>query len=107
MQHENVQKGLLLKLLTDYSNIPAGTWATVDATGTIKDGAWWFTVRWSDYKPIAARFPRDVTEYSLNLWEKELALFEVVPPEEQQATEEPKIESSPTSTLAPKLSVRW
>jgi hypothetical protein len=85
MQRETLHKGLVIKLLTDYSNVPAGTLATVDSTGTIRDGAWWFTVRWHHYKPITARFPRDVAEYSLNLWESDLTLFEVVTIEEEKA----------------------
>src|SRR5687767_2477670 len=69
MQRETLHKGIVIKLLTDYSNVPAGTWATVDSTGTMRDGAWWFTVRWHDYRPIPERFPHIVIEYSLNLWE--------------------------------------
>jgi hypothetical protein len=79
MRRDQVHTGLLVKLLTDYSNVPAGTLATVDSTGTIKDeGTWWFTVRWRHYRPIPNKFPRGVTEYSLNLWETDLELFEVV-----------------------------
>jgi hypothetical protein len=35
MQREDVRKGLLLKVVTDYSNVPAGTWAIVDSTGAM------------------------------------------------------------------------
>jgi hypothetical protein len=83
MQRKTLHKGLVIKLLTDYSNVPAGTWATVDSTGTMRDGAWWFTVRWHSYQPTTVRFPRDVAEYSLNLWESDLTLFEVVTVEEK------------------------
>jgi len=82
MQRDEVHKGLLVRLLSEYSNVPTGTWATVDSTGTMKDGAWWFTVQWHNYRPIPKRFPRDVTECSINLWESDLALFEVVSAEE-------------------------
>jgi hypothetical protein len=51
----------------------------------MRNGAWWFTVRWHHYKPITARFPREVAEYSLNLWESDLQLFEVVTVEEEKA----------------------
>ena len=85
MQREHVHTGLLLKMLIDYSNIPAGTWATVNSTGIMNDKAWWFRVRWNHYRPIPCQFPREVMEYSLNLWESDLALFEVVTAEDEQA----------------------
>jgi hypothetical protein len=97
MQRKTLYKGLLIELLTDYSNVPAGTWATVDSTGTMRDGAWWFTVRWHSYKPTTVRFPRDVVEYSLNLWESDLTLFEVVTVEEAQAARKPVTKSSPVA----------
>jgi hypothetical protein len=89
MQRKTLHKGLVIKLLTGYSNVPAGTLATVDSTGTMRDGAWWFTVRWHSYKPISVKFPRDVVEYSLNLWESDLTLFEVVTVEEESAARKP------------------
>jgi hypothetical protein len=36
----NVAPTVAQKLVDDYSNVPAGTWATVDSTGTMRDGAW-------------------------------------------------------------------
>ena len=84
MQRETLHRGLLIKLVTDYSNVPAGTWATVNSTGFANDNVWWFTLRWHPYKPIPGKFPREVIEYSLNLWESDLALFEVVIVEEAQ-----------------------
>ena len=109
MQRKTLHKGLVIKLLTDYSNVPAGAWATVDSTGTMRDGAWWFTVRWHHYRPNPERFPYAVTEYSLNLWESDLALFEVVSAEEQQATAETKLEVLPSPKLPspPQLSGSW
>jgi hypothetical protein len=50
----------------------------------MNDNAWWFTVQWHPYKPIPAKFPREVIEYSLNLWESDLALFDVVTVEEEE-----------------------
>jgi len=78
MLRNQVHNGLLIRLLRDYSNVPAGTPATVNAVGTMIDGSWWFTVRWHTYKPIPNKFPRDAIEYSLNLWEPDLTLFEVI-----------------------------
>jgi hypothetical protein len=89
MQREEVHMGLLVRLLSDYSNVPTGTSATIDATGTMIDQAWWFTVRWHPYKPIRAKFPRQVIEYSLNLWKADLALFEVLTIEDEQAARRP------------------
>jgi hypothetical protein len=109
MKREILNKGLVIKLLTDYSNVPAGTWATVDSTGTMRDGAWWFTVQWHHYRPILERFPHAVLEYSLNLWEQDLALFEVVSTEERRAAGETKLQvpTSPNLPPAPQLSGSW
>ena len=108
MQRDEVHKGLLVRLLTDYSNVPTGTWATVDSTGIMRDDVWWFTVKWHPYTPISTKFPRDVTEYSLNLWEKNLPLFEIVTAEQQEAARRLQPEPPPSSTLAPlpKLGLR-
>jgi hypothetical protein len=95
-----------VKLLTDYSSVPAGTLATVDSTGTMRDGTWWFTVRWHHYRPIPQRFPRTVAEYSLNLWEPDLAMFEVVSADEQHAASRSKIETLPSETGPPWLGRR-
>ena len=84
MQRDSVHKGLFVKLMTDYSNVPARTWATVNTTGTSRDGTWWFTVRWRPYTPIPHKFPRGMAEYSTNLWERDLALFEVVSSVEEE-----------------------
>jgi hypothetical protein len=101
MQRKTLHKGLVIKLLTDYSNVPAGTWATVDSTGTMRDGAWWFTVQWHPYSPIRERFPHAVIEYSLNLWESDLALFELVSDEEQQEANKRRLNVPSSSVLAP------
>jgi hypothetical protein len=84
MRRDELHNGLLVRLLTDYSNVPAGTLATIDSLGTMIDGTWYFTVRWHNYRPIPARFPHHVVEYSLNLWESDLALFQVVTAEQDQ-----------------------
>lgn len=49
MQRDEMHKGLLVRLLSEYSNVPTGTWATVDSTGIMRDGVWWFTVRWQTW----------------------------------------------------------
>lgn len=100
MQRDEMHKGLLVRLLSEYSNVPTGTWATVDSTGIMRDGVWWFTVRWHLYRPIPTRFPQGVTDYSLNLSEPDLALFEVVSSEEEQAARRSKQEFPSSSTLA-------
>jgi hypothetical protein len=95
MERERIHKGLVAKLLTDYSNVPAGTWATVNSAGIMRDGTWWFSVRWHHYKPIPNRFPREVSEYSIKLWEPDLALFEAVSAEEEQEAKSRKLEPPP------------
>jgi hypothetical protein len=101
MQRENVHQGLVLELVTSYANVPAGTWATVDSTGNMHDGAWCFTVRWRPYTPIPKEFPRHVTEYSINLWESDLALFEVLTIQDEQAARRPH--PNYQSSLRPRL----
>jgi hypothetical protein len=83
MRQDEVHKGLLVQLLTDYANVPTGTWAMVDSTGIMHDGAWWFTVQWRPYTPIPNKFPLGVMEYRVNLWEPDLPLFEAVSDEEE------------------------
>ena len=100
MQRDHVHKELLVKVVTDYSNVPAGTWAVVESTGT-EDGAWWFTVRWRPYTPIPRKFPRQMTEYSLNCWESDLALFELVSAEEEQGVRTPELETVPSINRPP------
>ena len=90
MQRDNVRKGLLVKLLADYANVPAGTWATIDSTGTIPN-----------------KFPRGVTEYGINLWEHDLGLFEVVSAEEEQASRRAVQDSPPIRPPAPRLDGTW
>jgi hypothetical protein len=109
MQREEVHMGLLVRLLSEYSNVPSGTWATVDSTAATNDDSWWFRVRWHNYRPVPDRFPRVVVEYSLNLWETDLALFEVVSAGEQEAAMKRNLESPSSSTSAPlrKLGSRW
>ena len=106
MRREELHKGRRVKLLTDYSNVPAGTWATVDSTGSMKDGAWRFTVRWHHYRPIEIRFPQDVAAYSINLWESDLALFEVVSDDEVRPADKTTQETHPSRNIAPLSQLR-
>jgi hypothetical protein len=109
MRHDEVKKGLLVRLLIDYANVPAATCATVDALETMTDGTWWFTVRWRPYTPIPHKFPRQVMEYSLNLWEADLALFEAVSAEEEQQGRRSQVDASSSPILAahPTLGGGW
>ena len=67
----------------------------------MQDGVWWFTVRWRPYTPIPHKFPRDVVEYSINLWETDLGLFEAVSAEEELAFRKSKSETWTVSQLPP------
>jgi hypothetical protein len=80
----------------------------VDGTGTI-DGAWWFTVRWRTYIPIPNTFPREAGEYSTNLWESDLALFEVVSNLEKEEARKKQLEAQSLFPLAsyPSLGGGW
>jgi hypothetical protein len=46
-------------------------------------------------------FPHGVTEYSLNLWEGDLVLFEVASPQEEQAARRRQRELAPSATPPP------
>jgi hypothetical protein len=84
IQREDVRKGLLIQLLSDYLNVPQGARATVDDIGFFSD-QWWFTVRFIAYQPITPSWsgplrkrPARYNTSSLRLWESDLELFEVV-----------------------------
>ena len=96
IQRENARKGLLVRLLTDWLDVPKGTLATVETVGTLFDGTWWFTVRWHNYTPVPrqyrakAEIPRkQYDSHSLNLWEKDLERFELATEEEGIAVPSP------------------
>ena len=90
IQRETVRKGLLVRLLSDYLDCPAGTRATVEEVG-ILSGDWWFTVQFDPYKPITplwrgTRRPTTYDTRSLRLLLDDLALFELA--SEAETTEE-------------------
>jgi hypothetical protein len=107
MRQDEVRQGLLVRLLTDYANVPASTWAMVDSAGRMHDGAWWFTVRWRPYTPIPHKFPREATEYSTNLWEADLTLFETVSAEDEAAAKRKQLEAPFPLASYPKLAGGW
>jgi hypothetical protein len=108
MQREQVHNGLVVKLLTDYFNVPAGTNATVfNAIATMSDGTWYFTVRWQPYIPIPNEFPSQMTECSLTLWERDLEMFEIVSAEEAAGKWKPESGPSITRPSVPQLSGGW
>ena len=72
----------------------------------MRDGAWWFTVRWHHYRPIPIRFPQVLTAYSVNLWESDVAMFELVSAEEEQAMDRVNQEVLPSPNLAPQPQLR-
>ena|SRR5215208_5834651 len=75
MRREDVQKGLSVRLLGNYLDVPAGTLATVETVGVL-DRTWGFTVRWRNLLSTPQRKHR--YQCSLNLWESDLDLFEPV-----------------------------
>ena len=58
---------------------------------------------YTDFK----RIPRHATEYSINLWEADLAMFEVVTAEEEEAARRSKLETIPSTVPIPHLVMRW
>jgi hypothetical protein len=108
MRQDEVHKGLLVKLVTAYSNVPPGTWATVYSTGTMQDGTWWFMLRWRPYTAIPNISPRKMSEYSINLWKRNLAMFEVVSADEEEAVRKSKLEGGTLNRPPfPQLSGGW
>jgi hypothetical protein len=83
MRKEVVRQGTFLLLLSDYLCIPAGTLATVDGLGVLSNGEFFFTVRWLN--PPSETRSRPVSDRSLNLWESDLEMFEMVSREEAEA----------------------
>lgn len=84
IQREDVRKGLLVRLLSDYLRVPTGTLATVDTVGTIGSaGEFCFTVRWLNL-PSGTR-SRPISNRSLNLWLSDLEMFECMSKEEAEA----------------------
>lgn len=73
---EHIHKGLHVRVLSNWIDLPAGTLATVETVGSLSDGTFYFTVRWLGLKPGTRRQP--VCDTSLNFWEDDLKLFEVV-----------------------------
>lgn len=73
---EHIRKGLHVRVLSTWIDIPAGTLATVDTVGSLSEGTLYFTVRWLGLKSGTRR--KSVCDTSLNFWEDDLKLFEVV-----------------------------
>ena len=80
MDREDVHQGAFVRLLCNYLKVPAGTLATFDTVGTIRNGEFRFTVRWLNLS--RGTRSRPVSDRSLNLWLADLENFECVPKEE-------------------------
>jgi hypothetical protein len=76
MMREDVRIGAFVRLLSDLIGVPQGTIAKVDSVGTGPTGQWCFTVRYLT-RPIGTS-RRPISDRSLNLWESDLARFELV-----------------------------
>ena len=76
MKQSVVHKGLHVRLLSNWIDLPAGTLATVETVGSLSGGTFYFTVRWLGLEPGTRR--KVVCDTSLNFWEDDLELFEIV-----------------------------
>src|SRR5215212_2050715 len=82
VQRDDVTQGRLLRLLTNFLDVPAGTLATVETVGTV-NRVWRFTVRWHTHTAIATQsWSKHVgkersSQRSLNLWQSNLDMFEL------------------------------
>jgi len=63
MQGDRVPKGLLIKLVTDYYNVPDGTWATVELDGNYER---WGLV-YHPVSPTIGQLPPDFPQVPLNI----------------------------------------
>ena len=69
-------------------DVPAGTLATVETVGMLLERTWGFTVRWHNLLSTPQRKHR--YPCSLNLWESDLNLFELVTANELVAESTPE-----------------
>jgi hypothetical protein len=95
MDREDVRIGVPVRLVSNYLDMPRGTLATIESAGMFRDAAWCFTVRWHHLTLSGHRkyhYP-----CSLNLWEKDLELFEVATAEEWAAA----------ASLMPRPAKKW
>ena len=76
-----ITKGIYLRLTISRFGYPAGLTGTVHTTGTDWSGNWYFQLRWMN-RPTGKR-NRPVSEWSLNLREKDLEDFERIETWEQ------------------------
>jgi hypothetical protein len=79
---EDIRQGIYVRLLSAYVRLPAGILATVDRVGKLKNGDFFFTVRWLN--PPAGTRSCPVSDRSLNLWVSDLEKFESVSKEETE-----------------------
>ena len=77
----DINKGIYLRLTVSHFGYPAGLIGTVHATGTDWSGNWYFQLRWLN-RPTGKR-NRPVSEWSLNLRDKDLEDFERIESWEQ------------------------
>ncbi|NGZ96799.1 MAG: hypothetical protein CV089_11865 [Nitrospira sp. WS110] len=77
----DITKGIYLRLTASRFGYPAGLIGTVHATGTDWSGNWYFQLRWLN-RPTGKR-NRPVSEWSLNLRDKDLEDFEQIESWEQ------------------------
>lgn len=108
VSQEQIKKGVLLRLLSDYLAVPADTTATVEDLGLL-GGVWWFTVRFNTHQPIVSpncdpRRKRSLRSNvsSLRLREDDLAMLEAV-----NGTEIEQATSPARPPAAPKLPAGW
>lgn len=80
VRKEEMIKGRYLRTLSNAWSVPAGTLARVETVGRTWQGEFVFTVRWLNWRIKTQSRP--VSDRSLNLWEQDLAQFEVVSREE-------------------------
>jgi hypothetical protein len=96
LNRDDITPGLYVQTVSDRLGVPAQTFARVETLGTVWTGEFVFTVRWLNIKPGSKQRPR--SDWSLNLWEQDLAHFEVLGDHEASAVK--------TTTLHRPLSLK-
>jgi hypothetical protein len=77
----DITKGIYLRLTASHFGYPAGLIGTVHSFGTDWSGNWYFQLRWLNQ--VTGKRNRPVSEWSLNLRDKDLKDFERIASWEQ------------------------
>ncbi len=99
---EDIVEGIYLKQTTERYGMPEGLIAVVHTVGTDWTGEWSFQLRY--LKPPTGTRTRLISQWNLNLREKDLAHFELIGP---WLSAQALLAASPASTKTKKVPKVW